>query len=66
MHKLLTAEEVKEILNLSHVDQVYRLVREGVLPAVRIGRLIRFDTEALAKWIKDGGKGYAGGWKKEA
>lgn len=66
MKRLLAAGEVKDFLNLSSTDQVYRLVREGILPAVRIGRQIRFDPDVLQEWIKRGGKAYDGGWRKEA
>lgn len=63
--RLLTAAETAKILGLS-MDRVYALIREGIIPAVRLGRLVRIDSVALEEWIRQGGKAYPGGWKKEA
>ena len=35
--------------------QVYRLTREGRLPAVHIGRYCRYRAEAVEAWEKAGG-----------
>lgn len=40
--KLLSCEQVSEMLGMSR-SYVYHLVREGKLPAYRIGRILRFD-----------------------
>ena len=42
----LTVEQAAERLHLSEAT-VYRLVRAGDLPGVRVGRSIRFDPRAL-------------------
>jgi excisionase family DNA binding protein len=34
---------------------VYELAREGRLPSVRIGRVVRFDTAAVRRFIEAGG-----------
>lgn len=47
-------------------SQVYRLIREGVIPAVRIGRSIRVDSTTLEEFVKNGGKQLSGGWKRNA
>lgn len=39
--------------------------RQGILPAVRLGRHIRVDREVLDEWIKNGGQSLPGGWKRE-
>jgi len=52
--KLLTAEEVSEILRLS-TWQVYELARQGAIPHVRIGRLVRFRADILDEWTRSGG-----------
>ena len=49
----LTAEEVAQILRVS-AETVYRLVRrDPTMPALRIGGVIRFPRERLAKWLRD-------------
>ena len=52
--KLLRSEEVAETLGVS-VHRVQKLIREGLLPAVRLGRSIRVSPEALKAWIDNGG-----------
>jgi excisionase family DNA binding protein len=47
---LLTAAEVAEILNIS-LRSVRRMIKNGTLPIVRIGRLVRIQPEALAALI---------------
>ncbi len=65
MSKLLKADEVAEMLEVSE-DRVYQLVRENILPHVRLGRQVRFSTDALTNFIASGGKTWPGGWRKEA
>jgi excisionase family DNA binding protein len=53
--KLLTAEEVACILQVSKA-RVYELVRRRAIPAITLGeRQIRFDETALRAWIAEGG-----------
>lgn len=40
--RLMTAEEIGRLLNLP-VHSVWRLARQGDLPVLRVGRLLRFD-----------------------
>ncbi len=47
---LLRPKQAAEILQLSQV-QIYRLVRQGELPAVVIGRSVRFRAGQLADYI---------------
>ncbi|WKV08025.1 helix-turn-helix domain-containing protein [Thermoanaerobacterium sp. CMT5567-10] len=63
MKKLLLAGDVAELLNIN-IDAVYRLTRENIIPYVRIGRLIRFDSDEIEEWIKKGGQAFDGGWRK--
>ena len=56
---LLSAEDVGDLLSL-RTKQVYRLARQGIVPAVRVGRLLRFDPAALDRWIAEGGRGHEG------
>jgi excisionase family DNA binding protein len=64
-NRLLTVPEVASILSVPE-HAVYRMAREGILPVIRLGRLVRFDPDGLRKWIEQGGKAFDGGWRKEA
>jgi len=48
--RLLKADEVAEVLQVPK-PRVYELARQQVLPAVRIGRQIRFRQEAIEMWL---------------
>jgi excisionase family DNA binding protein len=50
----LTVKECAEHLQCSTIT-VYRLSSEGRLPSVRVGRLLRFDLEALQAWSRGPG-----------
>jgi len=49
----LTLEEAAKHLKIGK-STIYRLAREGDLPAHRMGRVWRFDAEELDKWLKTG------------
>lgn len=54
--ELLTIEQAAQLLQL-HPDTVRRLVREGELPGVKIGRRQwRIATSALQRYIERGSK----------
>ncbi|MEW6047003.1 MAG: helix-turn-helix domain-containing protein [Bacillota bacterium] len=63
--QLLRVPHVARVLDVTE-DRVYQLVREGLLPAVRVGRQIRFDADKLRDWIEQGGCALPGGWRREA
>ena len=54
MEKLLTAEEVAEILNVStawvydHADR-----KRPLIPSVRLGKAVRFQPQAVEKFIEE-------------
>jgi excisionase family DNA binding protein len=49
--RLLSAEDVAELLGVPRTF-VYALARRGDLPVVRVGeRYVRFRAEALEQWI---------------
>jgi excisionase family DNA binding protein len=48
--RLLKADEVAEALQVPK-PRVYELARQRTLPAVRIGRQIRFRQEAIDTWL---------------
>jgi len=49
---LVTAEEVAALLKVSP-KSIYRWARDGILPAFREGRLIRFVESDVEAFIKD-------------
>ena len=52
MHKaLLTLDEAASILSLSP-RTLSRLLRNGEIPTVRIGRLVRVRTSDLHSWVE--------------
>lgn len=65
MRRLLTAAEAAEILAVTPA-RVYELVRQDVLPHVRLGRQVRIDPDRLEEWIAAGGQALPGGWRRAA
>ena len=63
-HRLLTADQAADRLDVT-LARLYELARTGTLPAVRLGRQIRFSPDALTEWIESGGQSLAGGWRRE-
>ena len=49
--ELLTVPETAAFLDVSR-DTVYRLIREGQLPHVRLGRLLRVPRTKLDEWLE--------------
>ncbi len=52
--ELLTARQVARLLSADR-QMVYGLVDQGVLPAVRLGRWLRFSPSALREFVERGG-----------
>jgi excisionase family DNA binding protein len=50
--RLLNVEEAAEYLGLQ-ADTVYRKARLRELPSVKVGRALRFDVEALERFIEE-------------
>jgi excisionase family DNA binding protein len=48
--RLLEAEEVARYLGM-RIDWVYREVRAGRLPHIRLGRAVRFRRESINAWL---------------
>ena len=55
MSKVLTTKELSAYLKLNPVT-IYRYAAQGLIPAVRLGKIWRFDRETIDKWINGGGK----------
>ena len=52
--KFLQADEVAAMLDVNRY-RVYELVRSKQIPAVRLGRSVRFDPVRLDEWLAAGG-----------
>lgn len=50
MTKLYTVPEVAKLLRCTP-NAVYNLVRTGAIPHMRVGKLIRFEAQAIENWI---------------
>ena len=53
MARWLKLKDAAEYLKMGR-STVYKLLREGKLPAHKAGREWRFDAEELDKWLKAG------------
>ena len=62
--QLITASDVATRLGVS-LARVYDLARQELLPAVRMGRSIRFDPDQLNEFIAHGGACLPDGWRSE-
>jgi len=49
---ILTPNEVASALRLSRV-YIYKLMREGKLPYLRIGKVIRLSREEVERWLEE-------------
>lgn len=50
--QIMTLREVAEYLGL-HYLTIYRLIREGKIPAARLGGRWRFKRDVLDRWIEN-------------
>jgi len=55
MPEIMTTKELATYLKL-HQITICKYAGEGKIPAIRIGRVWRFDKEAIDKWIGEGQK----------
>ena len=53
MPQMMTTKELAKYLKL-HEITICKYAAEGKIPAIRIGRVWRFDKEAIDKWIGGG------------
>ena len=50
--RIMTVAEVAKYLSL-HPFTIYRMARNGKIPAFRVGRDWRFHRDAIHKWMTD-------------
>ena len=53
MPEIMTTKELAKYLRL-HEITICKYAAEGKIPAVRVGRVWRFEKEAIDKWIGEG------------
>jgi len=51
--EVLTLHQVASLLQL-HSSTIYRMVKRGEIPAVKVGRVWRFSKDALDRWLNHG------------
>lgn len=56
MPELMTVKELEQYLRFTK-KTIYKLLREGTIPAVKIGSKWRFDKEIIDEWIRSGIEG---------
>jgi excisionase family DNA binding protein len=61
--RLLEAEEVAQYLGM-RTDWVYREVRAGRLPHIRLGRAVRFRRESIEAWLESRERGASNGRRR--
>ena len=49
--KLLTTRELVDMLQLDRVT-IYKMVKDGELPSLRVGGQWRFSEEAIGSWLR--------------
>ena len=50
MDKLLTIDELAEVLSVKK-STIYQWVHLGLIPHIKVGRLLRFREEDIQKWL---------------
>lgn len=53
MSEIMTTKEIAKYLKL-HEITICKYAGEGKIPAIRIGRVWRFDKEVIDNWISEG------------
>lgn len=52
MHKLMTTDEVADLLNVRPAP-IRKWVHLEQIPVVRLGRSVRFKVDAVEKWVNE-------------
>ena len=49
--KVMTASELASYLKFN-ISTIYRMAREGMIPALKFGNVWRFSRESIDQWLK--------------
>jgi excisionase family DNA binding protein len=52
MNNLIDIRELSKMLHVS-VSMLYAWISQGKIPYVKLGRLVRFDLQAVKKWLEE-------------
>lgn len=50
--KLMGVLETSQVLGGLHPNTVYKMAKHGVIPFIKIGRLVKFRESEILDWIK--------------
>ena len=56
MPQLMTVEELGDYLRFNK-KTIYKLLKQGSIPAIKIGSKWRFDKQAIDRWLRHGTEG---------
>lgn len=59
MHEIMTTKELANYLQLNELT-IYRKVRTGLIPAIKLGRALRFKKEIIDRWLE-----FESGWDEK-
>jgi excisionase family DNA binding protein len=54
MHGALHADELAKLLGVAKVT-ILRRAKRGMIPSFRIGTMVRFDPQAISRWLLEQG-----------
>jgi excisionase family DNA binding protein len=54
MHGALDADELSKLLGVAKVT-ILRRAKRGKIPSFRIGTMVRFDPQAISRWLLEQG-----------
>jgi len=54
MHGALDADELAKLLGVAKVT-ILRRAKRGKIPSFRIGTMVRFDPQAISRWLLEQG-----------
>lgn len=52
MKSLLTTDQLAQHLNIKE-STIYNWTHIGYIPHIKLGRLVRFDMDRVAKWLRN-------------
>ena len=63
--KFYTVQQIADLVQLTPA-RIYEAIRQGLLPAIHIGRQVRIEEQAFHDWVRTGGQSYQDARKNRA